>query len=48
MADAEHDIRGITFRNVRLAGERSVEDTSALPVRCNEFVRDVHIEAARK
>jgi len=40
--DAEHDIRGVTFRNVRLAAQAPVADAVALRLQANEHVRDLH------
>ena len=40
-ADAEHDIRGVTFRNIRLAGQKPIADLTGLSVKKNDFVSDV-------
>lgn len=43
--DAEHDVRGVTIRNVRLAGQPPVTDAAALRLQQNAFVRDVQVSA---
>lgn len=42
--DDEHDIRGITLRNVRLRHQLAIVDANALKLRCGQFVRDLVIE----
>ena len=42
--DAEHDIRHVTFRNVRLQGRPPVNNAEELCLTCNEYVEDVRIE----
>ncbi len=43
--DAAHDVRGVTVRNVRLAGRPAVTDAAGLGLRQNAFVHDLRIEA---
>ncbi len=40
-ADAEHDIRGVTFRNIHLAGQKPIADLTELSIKQNDFVGDV-------
>lgn len=46
-ADAAHDIRGIVFSNVRLAGRPPIETLAALHIEQNSFVSDVRLEGER-
>ncbi len=41
--DADHDIRGVTFRNIRLGG-KAVTDAAGLGLQKNEHVKDVRVE----
>jgi hypothetical protein len=43
--DENHDIRGVTFRNVCLAGSPPITDIAALRITRNEFVRDVRMSS---
>jgi hypothetical protein len=43
--DAEHDIRGVTFRNIRLAGQDPVTDLAGLALQTNAFASGVTCEA---
>ena len=38
-----NDIRGVTFRNIRLLGQPPVTDANGLQLKANEFVRDLKI-----
>ncbi len=40
-ADTKHDIRGVTFRGIRLAGQPPVADVSGLALKTNAFVSEV-------
>ena len=42
--DAEHDVRGVTFRNVHLAGQPPATNAAALRLECNAFVKDIRVE----
>lgn len=42
--DAEHDIRGVTLRNIRLAGGAALGDAAALRLQINPYVKDVRVE----
>ena len=44
-ADAEHDIRGVSLKRIRLAGQPPVTAADALRLKQNEFVRDLSISA---
>ena len=41
--DAEHGIRGVTFRNIHLAGHPAAADAQALNLHVGEYVEDVAI-----
>ncbi len=42
-ADADHDIRGLTLRDIRLAGQPPATDLDALHLRLNAFVTDLTV-----
>jgi hypothetical protein len=42
-ADADHDIRGLTLRDIRLAGQPPILSLDELEVRRNAFVTDIEI-----
>ncbi len=42
--DAEHDIRGVTLRNIRLAGGPAIHDPASLRLQTNAHVKDVRVE----
>jgi len=43
--DAEHNIQGVSIRNVHLAGQPPVTDAKGLHLEQNAFVKDVSISA---
>lgn len=43
-ADAEHDVRGVTLRHIRLAGQPPAADAAALRLTTNAHVGDLKIE----
>lgn len=47
-ADAKHDIRGVNFRNIRLAGQPPADDVAGLALKTNAFVREVTCSPSRQ